>query len=270
MAKKKSLYPLFLQLFGRISKRRRFIIAATLLSGTVLFSTFFSFDEAFYFLILIVIMTYAATFFAILEGISGKEWLMLFIPSLYFTIVFYLFYFFLPQRWLTRLPFITIYAIFIYAILLSQNIFNVGATKSLQLFRAAFSVNYLLLTLSAFLNFSLILSFKLNFFLNFLMVFASTFPLILHFLWSVNPKDSIEKHIVQYSLLVSCMIGEAGAIFSFAPIDSPIFALLLTAVFYSIGGIFQSYLQERLFVERIREYLFVLGFVSVIVLLSLK
>ncbi len=254
----------------QISKRRRLMISTAVLTVLLIISTFFNVDESQFFIILIGVAAYFFTFFSILEGISDKEWLVLFIPPVYFTLVFYFFYFFLPQRWLTRLPFVTIYAISIYALLLSQNIFNIGAEKSLQLFRAASSVNYLYLTISEFLISSLILSLKLLFIYNFVLMFIASFPLALQFLWAVNPKESIDREVVRYAWLIAFIIAQGALVFSFIPLSSAVFALLLTACFYSLCGLFQAYLQARLFKERIREYIFVMGFISGIVILSLR
>ncbi|MFQ5452032.1 MAG: hypothetical protein ACE5DQ_00540 [Candidatus Paceibacterota bacterium] len=263
------LYNLALRLFSRIGKRKRFIFSTAILTLLVLSITFYSFSEARLFIPIALFAVYVFTFFSILEGITRREWITLFIPPLYFTLVFTLFYFFLPQRWLTRLPFVAIYAISIYAIMLSQNIFNVGALKSLQLFRAAFSVNYLFLTFSSFLAYSLILSFRSNFLINGAMVALVTAPLALHFLWSVNPQDTIEKRIIAYSVLISLLVGEAGVMLSFMPVNGSIFALFLTSFYYSVSGLTSAHMQEMLFRERVREYVAVLGFVFFIVFLSL-
>lgn len=260
----------FLKYFSKVGKRQRFIISSLLLSFLILFSSFLTFSQARYFLIIIFLTTYFFVFFSILEGIDKIEWLMLFLLPVYFSLVFDAFYFLLPGRWLTRIPFVAIYTVSIYAILLSSNIFNVGVERSLQLFRAAFSVNFLYLVLTALLVFNLILSFKLGFFYNFILIFLLSFPLALQFLWTINPKVILEREIVKYTFLIALFVAEISLIFSFIPIQSTIFALFLTACFYSLAGLFQAYLEGRLFKERIREFIFVLIFVFVIVILSVR
>ena len=54
------------------------------------------------------------------------------------------FYFLLPVRWLTRIPVVVLYAVGIYALLLTENIYNVAADRTIALLRAAHSVGYLL------------------------------------------------------------------------------------------------------------------------------
>jgi hypothetical protein len=154
-------------------------------------------------------------------------------------------------------------------ILLSQNIFNVGVTKSLQLFRAAFSINYFFLTITAFIAYSLIVSLRMNFLFNFLCVWLVTWPLTTHFLWTVEPKDHLDPVTVGQGFFIGILIAEIATVMSFMPVNQSIFALVLTAGFYSLSGLFQVYLQNVLFKERIREYIIVLVFVAAIFILSL-
>ncbi len=265
------LIPRFLyRLFDRVSKRQRFVISTLILTLFIFVSSFLTFNQIKYFVFFVAGTVYFLTFFSILEGVEKIEWLTLFILPVYFTVAFVLFYFLLPVRWLTRLPFIIIFGISIYAILLSSNIFNVGVEKSLQLFRAAFSVNFLFLTLTLFLIFNLVWSFQLNYFINFVLIFLLTFPINLQFLWSINPKTILEPLIIKYSFLITLIIAEIGLVFSFVPIKSTLLAIFLTACFYSLIGLFQAYIEERLFRERIREYIFVFIFVFIITILSIS
>ncbi|KXK10581.1 MAG: hypothetical protein UZ22_OP11002000685 [Microgenomates bacterium OLB23] len=259
-----------IKLLSKIEKRRRFIIATFSSTAVLLLSSFFSFQEIYLFVPAILAVVYLTTFFAILEDISEHEWLMLFLHPIYLSVVFYLFYFFLPQRWLTRLPFIVIYTISMYAVLLSQNIFNVGVTKSLQLFRAAYSVNFLFLTVSAFLAYSLIISLRMYFFLNFLFIFIATMPLVMHLLWSIEPAARVSAHIVRHSILIAIIIAEAGMMLSFIPLNQSIYALILTSLYYGLCGLFQVYLQGSLFKERVREYIFVFVFTLIIFILGTR
>lgn len=259
---------LFLKRFFKIHKRHRFILSAVLSSFLVLGSTFLSFQQLGIYLIFVFFLIYFFSFFSLLEEIKGIEWINLFILPIYFTLAFILFYFLLPVRWLTRLPFFLIYGVSIYAILLSANIFNVGVEKSLQLFRAASSVNYLFITLSSFFSFSLLISLRNNFVVNFLGGFLLTAPLAYQFVWSVNPKDTFSFDTLKLALIISFFVSQLALFFSFVPLRTNIFALLLTTALYSLLGITQAYLEEKLFKERIQEFIFVFFFVLIIVLLS--
>ena len=116
----------------------------------------------------------------VFEGIDGVELIMLFIMPVIFVLSLYVFYSLLPVRWLTRLPFLALFSLGYYAMLLSSNIFNIGVEKSIQLYRAAFSVNYISLTLIIFVLYIVLLSFRLNFFISrlktLLYLFFGFFP----------------------------------------------------------------------------------------------
>lgn len=245
------------------------------MSTILLISTFFIdlslFEKAAIFVPIIVVSIYILTYFSILEGVDGPEWLMLFILPVFFTLSAFFFYSFLiPIRWLTRIIFIAIYMPSIYFVFLTSNIFNVGVEKNLQLYRAAFSVNYFFQTVVTFLAFNTILALRENFMVNAVWAGLITFPLALQFFWSIKLNLQINKAIVELAFLMSLIMVQVAVLFSFAPFVSTVFALLLTAIYYSLAGLFYSYLDQRLFKETIREYLIVLVVVLVIGILTLQ
>jgi len=254
----------------KIEKRIRLVISVVSLTFLLIFSTFFYFDKALIFIISFFILGYFFTYFALLEDIKSFDWFGLFFIPIFLTIVFYLFYFLFPSRWLTRLPFVVFYGISIYAALLCSNIFNVGVEKSLQLYRAAFSVNYFYLTLLSFMAFNLLFYFKQYFFINFLVIFITSFLLSFHLFWTVKLNKRPDKKLFHYSFFLSLILGELAVILSFLPVKGVISSLFLTASFYSLGGVIYNYIDNRLFKEVIREYLFVWVFIFIITLLSIN
>jgi hypothetical protein len=255
---------------AKIDKRQRFIASTLILTALMFVSSLLSFTIDRFFIIIIFFVLFLVSFIAIPTGINKIERVMLFLLPLWFTLAFNLFFFFLPGRWLTRVPFMTIYAISIYAILLSTNILNVGAAKTLQLSKAAFSINFLFLTVTSFLIFNIVLSFNFDFFLNCILFFLFIIPLSVQFTWSINPKTTLDREVIQYGAFIAFIIAQIGLFFSFVPIRPAIWALTTTACFYSLGGLFYAYLQERLFKERIREFISVLIFVLIVIILSVK
>ena len=254
----------------KIEKRIRFVISAILLTICLFISTLNFFDKAIIFIPILTVVCYGLTYFAVLEGIEKIEWLTLFIIPVLLTIAFYLFYFLFPARWLTRLPFLIIYAISIYGVLLCSNIFNVGVEKNLQLYRAAFSINFFYHTFIAFLIFNLIFTLRQNFLINGFLVGGISLVLSVHLFWVIKLKEYIEKESLIYALFVVLILVQLTMVLSFMPLNSSIFALILTAFFYCLSGLTYSFIDQRLFKETIREYLIVLGFVFVIALLSVN
>jgi len=255
--------------FLKIEKRLRFVISSLLLSFLMLFSTFFLFDKAWIFIPFLGLVAYALTYFSIIESIEKSEWLTLFILPVFFTISFYLFYFLFPVRWLTRVPFIIIYGVSIYAMLLTSNILNVGVEKSLQLYRAAYSVNYFYQTVIVLLFANILFSFRANYIVNTLALGIVLFPLAIQLIWSIKLDLIIEKINLLYAALISIIIAQIALIVSFLPLRASLSALLVTASYYCFSGLINAYLDDRLFKQTIREYLFVWLFVILAALLTI-
>ena len=270
MRQLRNLIELLQKKFLGIEKRFRFVISALVLTLFMLTSTFFLFDKAIVFIVLFFVFGYFFTYFSLLEGIERVEWVTLFLMPVILTVSFYLFYFLFPVRWLTRLPFIMLYGISIYAILLCANIFNVGVEKSLQLYRAAFSINFFYQIIVSFLFYNALFSFKLNFIFNSLLVFTMAFLLAFQLIWSVELDLRVEKISVLYGLLIALVLGEMALVGSFVPLKSTIFALFLASSYYSLSGLIYNYLDQRLFKEIVREFIIVWVMVFSITLLSLR
>ncbi len=235
----------------------------------MLISSFFFFDKALYFVPLFFLAAYFLTYISLLYDIEKIEWFTLFIMPVLFTIAFYLFYLLFPVRWLTRLPFIGIYSFSFYAIVLTSNILNVGVEKSLQLYRAAFSVNYFYQTLVIFLSASVILSLHLNPVFNGILISFIAFLLALQLLWSVRLKIYLDKQIVHYSILIGIIVMQLTILLSFIPLKLSVAALCITAAYYSLCGLLYHYLEQKLFMQTIREYIIVSVFIFAIMILSI-
>lgn len=266
----KDLHHRVIEAFSRIEKRFRFVMSTVIVAGVMLVSTLFFFDKAIIFIPLLIVLAYTFTYFSVLQGIEKVEWLTLFLMPVLFTVAFYLFFLLFPVRWLTRLPFVLIFAFSFYAILLTSNIFNVGVEKSLQLYRAAFSVNYFFQTIVMFLIANVVFSFRLHPFVNAIVILIATYLLSLQLLWSVRPKIILEKQVMRYALLIGIFVMQASFVLSFIPLKLTIISLFVTAAYYSLTGLLYHYMEQKLFTQTVREYLLVISFVSVIVLLSIQ
>lgn len=218
----------------------------------------------------LVVLTYILSAWGLREDLAGLEWLTLFIlPTMYAAAV-PLFYFLLPVRWLTRLPTAILFALGMYAILLVENIYNVAAVRTIQLLRAAHSVGLLLTLVTCFLLFAIIFSLHLPFYWNFLLVFVTSFLLVLQSLWAMKLEAKISQEIFLYTVVTSLVLSELAFVFSFWPIQTIIEALFLTTVFYSLVGMVQQHLVERLFKRTVIEFIVVSAIVFMLVLLTTR
>lgn len=253
-----------------IEKRIRFVISTISLTLLLLISTFFFFDKASLFIPLLILVSYGATFFSLYEGIEKVEWYMLFLIPVLLSVSMYLFYFLFPVRWLTRIPFILIYSISMYAALLSSNIFNVGVEKNLQLYRAGFSVNYFIQTMVFFLFGNVLASFHWGFLANALIFGFLSFAMSLQLYWSIRLDMHLRKEVLNHAWLTALLVGEASLLLSFFPVQESIFALVVAVLYYSVAGLTHLHLDERLFKHSVREYATILIVILAILFLSIS
>ncbi len=254
-----------------IPKRIRIVIATLMMMLLLTVSSFFAFTDSWYiFIPIIFFVSYITTYFAVFEGIDRVEWYMLFIVPIMLAVALYLFYSLLPVRWLTRLPFLILFSLGYYAVLLTMNIFNVGVERSLQLYRAAFSINYLTQTFIVFLFSLVILSFRLNFILNAFIIAILAVLISMQLFWTVRLEKAFDRRLLVFSGVLALLLFEVSLLVSFMPIRINVIALILTAFYYSLTGIVYNYLADRLFKNTLREYAFVMIFVLFITILTLQ
>lgn len=253
-----------------LSKRQQFVLATlvmtVLLMGTQIFSGGLRVDVLFG----LVITAYVLSAVVLRQDLSRWEYVTLLILPSFYTGAVFLFYFLLPERWLTRLPIALLYALGMYAILLTENIYNVAAERTIQLLRAAHSVGFLLTLITTFFLIQTVLSLRLDFYLNALVSFLIIFPLSLQTLWSMELTAMISSRVWIGSLVIALAVSELVLILSFLPIRTTIEALYITTVFYSLVGMTQQLLIERLFKKTVQEYIIVLTIVSLLVLWTIR
>lgn len=254
----------------RFEKRERFAAATLFLSSGLILTQVVWTDFRFFAVFLFTILTYPIVGWAIREDIKGVELITLFVLPVLFSLSVSLFYFLLPVRWLTRLPTVIFFAIGMYAILLSENIFNVAANRSIQLLRAGRSVAFLITLVVLFLSINIIFSFHLPFYQNFLSVLIIGILLFFQYFWSVTLEDKISGRTLLYSIGSGLTIGELALSFSFWPIRTTIVALFISSVFYAVAGIVGEHFSERLFRGVVKEYLWVPIIVFVLTIVATR
>ncbi len=254
----------------KISKRQLFVTVTLLMTFELISTQLFIGGLQIKILLLLGISAYVLSAFALREELRGWEFMTLLILPTFYTIAVFLFYFLLPTRWLTRLPIAVLYALGMYAILLTENIYNVAAQRNIQLLRAAHSVGFLLTLVTLFFLVDTILSLHLPFYFNLLSGIVVVLPLTFQALWSIELTPQISSNTWLGTLVSTALISQLILVFSFWPIRATIEALFITTVFYSLVGMFQQYLIERLFFKTIREYVTVMLLVFILVLITTK
>ncbi len=248
-----------------MNKRRKFALAAIILALGLVALQLVRLEWRYQAIGILAVISYFLSAWALREDLNGIEWLTVLILPVFFTLSVALFYFLIPARWFSRGVIAVIYAIGFYALLLTENIFNVASIRTIQLLRAARSVGFLLTLLAAFFLFDTIFSLRLSACWNFLLLVLVCLPLSLQFLWSIELEEKVTGSILAVTAVFSLCIGEIAAFISFWPVSVILGSLLLTTFFYVLLGLGQHWLQRRLFEKTVKEYLWVGGLVFWIV-----
>ncbi|NMC35926.1 hypothetical protein GYA49_02670 [Candidatus Beckwithbacteria bacterium] len=238
-----------------LSKRRKFVISATILSFGLLFIQEIQGIYHYGAIAGLSLITVLLSIWSLKEDIRKIGWVMALILPTFFTASINLFYFLLPERLVIRLAFMALFGIGMYALLLTENIFTVAALRTIQLLRAAQALGFVLTLFVAFLLYDTIFSYKLEPWYNAGLVLLASFPLVLQGVWSAKLEDKLSKKTLSYSLILTFILGQMAMIISMWPVTIIIASLFLVTVFYVILGIIQQALVGRLFRQTAFEYL---------------
>jgi len=248
-----------------LTKRRKFILCSLLLTGGLTLIQLGVMPSRYLAIFILSLLTIPLTFWSLKEALHGPIWLTSWILPLFFTTGVGLFYFLLPGSLLSAIPIIIIYLLGMYALFLSENIFAVAAIRTIQLFRSASAVSFLLTLVTSFFLYDTVFSFRLPFYFNGLFVFIISFFLLLQGIWSVNLEEKISFSVLLYSFFLSLGMGEVALVHSLWPTAITLGSLFLTTLIYVSLGIVQAKLSDRLFKKTVLEYLTV-GLVVLLVL----
>lgn len=248
-----------------MSKRKKFILSSILLSIGLLLVQFLEITNRYWAILGLVIASFLFSAWSLKEGLGGIEWMTALILPSFYTAGVGLFYFLLPSAWFPRIAVALGFAIGMYSLLLTENIFSVAKVRNIQLVRSAQAVEFLLTLLCAFFLFDVIFAYRLSPWMNAFLVFLTSFFLFFQALWSVRLKEEVSLTEIQYSLIFALILGEIGLSISFWPLSIAIASLFLITILYLVLGLSQSHLDGRLFKRTINEYL-ILGAVIFIII----
>lgn len=240
-----------------MTKRRKFIVTSVVLAlGFVGIQLL---PETYRFLSIgsLGIITMILFLWCLWEGIGKDATVLTLVLPLFFTISVGLFWFLLPTNIFTRFPIVVLYGIGIYALCLTSNIYTVSAIRTIALLRAAKGVGFVLELVTFFLLFDTILSLLLPIYLSSIGVAFISFPLFLQGFWTVALEKKITLQVVKVSVITSLVMGEIASALFFWPVSVVVGSLVLTVTAYLLLGLGQAKLEQRLFLETIRDYLLV-------------
>lgn len=248
-----------------LNKRQKIIITSVLLTLGLLSTQLVDFNLRFRFIGGLSLCALLLSLWSLWEGLNKTKAIVLMILPTFFATAVASFYFLLPVRWLTRLPVASIFGLTFYLLLLSQNVFNVAAIRTIPLFRAASTAAFLFSLLSAFFLYNVIHAFNLLFLWNGLLVFTISFPLILQVLWSIQMEDRVSMPVFVQSLILSLILGELALCFSFWPMATTIWSLSLSSAMYVLLGLTTQVLRGKATKRVVWEYL---GIGTIVLIIS--
>ncbi len=264
-------YPGFLRkLKWSLTKREKFAVITAILTLGLIATQLVSAEYRLRMVFVSFFVTYILVAWGLSDNLSGLEWFTLLILPSYYTAAISLFYFLLPVRWITRLPIAFVYALGMYALLLTENIFNVAAERSIPLIRVAYAIGLLLTVGTVFLILNTIYALHLSAWLNFTLTLFFLVPLTYQQLWVMVLEARVSIRLLLYSLAISLCIAEAALIFSFWPVKGVIVSLVLATLFYMFVGMTQQHLIERLFKTTIRLFFVPVLFVFIILAITTR
>lgn len=249
------LFRLFRQRLS-LSKRQKIIIAAFLVTLGLVYTQNVSLFERTKYIIGLSVFSFFVSLWALWEGMNRvKAATLLLLPTL-FTLGMASFYFLLPIRWLTRLPTDLAFGLMFYFLLLSQNVFNVAAVRTIPLYRAASTVTFLFTIITAVLLFHILHAFALGSIWNGAIVAIIGFLLIMPIVWSVEMEE-ISFRLLIYSGVLSLLLGEFALALSFWPIpsNSLMWSIGLSSVLFILLGIVLDFLRDRFTQKEVYLYL---------------
>ena len=239
-----------------IQKRQKFIIGVITLSLALFFSEQLFGKGGMYIAFYLSLLTDLFLFWAIRLDLEDNFSLQVFILPFFYTLSCALFYFLVPARILTRVGMTSLYALGLYALLLSENIFIVSSIRTIALLASARTVSAIVTLLSYFFMANVVFAFHLNVFLTLAFVFIFSFPLIMHSIWSHTLEKDFLSHLEWVSAIAVC-IAEIAFVLWFWSTAPTIIGLFLTGLFYILVGISQIWLDRRLFKGIMWEYIWV-------------
>jgi hypothetical protein len=239
-----------------IPKRQKFIFSVIILSIILFFSEQLLGRGGMYIAFFLSLLTGVLVFWAERLDLKGNFSPQIFILPVFYSMACALFYFLVPARFITRVGMTSLYALGLYSLLLSENIFIVSSIRTIALLSSARTVSFIVTLLSYFFMANVVFSLHLNVFVTLFFIFLFSFLLILHSIWSHTLERDFRIHL-QWVWLLSACITEASLALWFWSTTPTLIGLFLTGLFYILVGISQVWLDRRLFKSVMWEYVWV-------------
>ncbi len=239
-----------------LSKRQKFVAGVLFLSTGLFLTERFLGGSGLFLVILLAFISDGILYLALRADLKNNFSYQLFILPFIFTLSFGLFYLLFPERLLVILILTTIYAIGIYSVYLSHNIFIVSSIRTIALLSSARTVSFVATLISFFILIVIIFSLHLNIIFTLLLIGAASFSLIIQSIWNYSLDKDLKEGVIWGAFLTVCVL-ETSFLLWFWPSSATIVALFMTGFFYIILGLSHLWFEKRLFKAVLLEYIWV-------------
>jgi hypothetical protein len=249
-----------------IDKRQKFVLAVIILSLGLFFTEYQLTQWGLIVTLLLPFFTVLFLLWAIFEDLrENKLYQVVILPFIY-TLAFGFFYLLTPTSFIVHLLLTVIYAFGLYSLFLSQNIFIVSSSRTIQLLSGARIVSFVITLISYFFLTNIVFSFHVIIFPVIVVIAVYTYLLTYHSLWTYTLQKYSQPLLVWVSALTVCVIEVASLVW-FWPASPTVTALFLTGFFYAIVGLSHIWLEKRFFKGILWEYVWVGTIVFFVLLL---
>lgn len=242
--------------FYIFSKRQKFVLAVFVLSLGLFTSEYLFSGYGVAVAGLLALLTDLFLLGALYDDLQDNFSIHPFVLPFLCSLAFGLFYFLTPSRLLSRIVLTSLYAVGLYSIFLSENIFVVASIRTIALLNSARIVTFVITLIAYFFLSNTIFSFRLSFLPTLGLFAAFTFLFTFHSVWTYTLERGIGKNLLWNAIVTFCL-SEIAAVLWFWPTPPTVFALFMAAVFYILTGLVHVWLDKRLFRNVVAEYIWV-------------
>lgn len=255
-----------------MQKRTKFILVSFVIAFLLWLTTTAQVDYRFGFVLAVASVAYILSAWVLFDDLKGVEWITLMVLPVMFTMGSGLFSNFLPTAFpgilgktfsvetsqlladVFKIGYFLLFGLGMYGVLLIENIFSVASIRTIQLFRAARSVNFILTLVTSLFFFTVALSLKLAFWWVMPISFVVSFVLAYPSLWSVDLKNNFGPEVLRFAIASSWVIAILSGVLCFWPIKPFMGGLILTSGLYAMFGVLEQRLSSRVYLESVFEY----------------
>jgi hypothetical protein len=217
------------------SKRQKFVISVVLLSLGLFSSEYLFSGYGVLFAGILAIVTDLFIIISLGDDLTGSFSVYPLVLPFLWSLSFGFFYFLAPARLLTRIILTTVYAVGMYSVLLSENIFVVGSIRTIALLSSARIVTFVISLVAYFFITNTIFSFRLSIAPTLFLFAIFTFLFLLSSIWTYTLGKDVREDLLWNIILTICLTEFAGILW-FWPTPATVFAIFMTAVFYIFIG----------------------------------